>query len=892
LLLGPPSSGKSTVILNEVRALLRRGGASFRLVVPTSTMATHLRHLLAREGHAVRPRAIVTLAAFLEELDPEARAAPPAVLERLTARALEETRPAAFENFTGSTGFAAALAGTIEDLANAGCDSLQWAGMINMGAASGPVAQAVGAVYENVEQRLARAGFMLRAAQLAHAVAALRGRPPRHLRRIFWDGFFTFARAEVELVTALAAHAETWVALPEWPGARTAIEVLARSGFRAEHPGAVRKPPSVACFSAPSAEDEAEEIALRLLEESSAGRPWREMGVILRGAQPYAPLLRATFARFGIPARFYFARPLLSHPAARLIAGAVEALLSGWDHEVTLACLVSPASISGQSPAAGEFENRVRERLPAKGLDGLRIAARGLDGGAPLRRAISILAEADAWSGGTLPPELWAARMADFESLVAPPDAPEPFGAADALRWRDRAAALRTVREALRHAARSMPAGAVPLAEYWREALPILAAWNLHPSDYRRDAVAVMDVYEARQWELPAVFLCGLLEGEFPRTAAPDPILGEETRLRLIHAGLPLRTRAGREEEEQFLFRFALTRASEKLILSWPTAGDDAEPTLRSFALDSLPPGFEIPAAPLSARRAAVRASRPVPPLPPPSIQDAGLLDELRRRHASLRATGVETFLQCPFRFFAVGTLEVEPVPPPPALRLNPLVEGVVVHSVIAAWHRGEGELLQLFERAWNEALRHHRIPDGYRSEFSRALIERSLRFYEQKASLPPGWETRVEEPVRLRVEGATIEGRIDRYDLSPLGECAVYDFKFTGKSRLREREKKQAQGLSVQGGLYSTALKEMGLKPVSFRYVGLRGDTNWGAEVTGAELAILMDDAVRIASEAVFRIQQGDISVRPADAEQCRYCDFRSACRVAEAAVAEAAAE
>ena len=44
---------------------------------------------------------------------------------------------------------------------------------------------------------------------------------------------------------------------------------------------------------------------------------------------------------------------------------------------------------------------------------------------------------------------------------------------------------------------------------------------------------------EARQWELTAVFLCGLLEGEFPRRVTADPILGDDVRFKLKQGDYP-----------------------------------------------------------------------------------------------------------------------------------------------------------------------------------------------------------------------------------------------------------------------------------------------------------------------------------------------------------------
>src|SRR2546426_54812 len=54
LLTGPPGSGRTSHVLAEFRQALRRNASDIRLLVPTATMAEHLRHLLAREGFVFR----------------------------------------------------------------------------------------------------------------------------------------------------------------------------------------------------------------------------------------------------------------------------------------------------------------------------------------------------------------------------------------------------------------------------------------------------------------------------------------------------------------------------------------------------------------------------------------------------------------------------------------------------------------------------------------------------------------------------------------------------------------------------------------------------------------------------------------------------------------------
>ena len=52
-------------MLAEFRQALQQDNSGIRLLVPTPTMAEHLRHKLAREGFVLRPSLILTLSKFV-----------------------------------------------------------------------------------------------------------------------------------------------------------------------------------------------------------------------------------------------------------------------------------------------------------------------------------------------------------------------------------------------------------------------------------------------------------------------------------------------------------------------------------------------------------------------------------------------------------------------------------------------------------------------------------------------------------------------------------------------------------------------------------------------------------------------------------------------------------
>ncbi len=858
LLLGPPGSGKTTLILDELR---RR--ASCRLLVPTSTMAGHLRNQLAREGAVVRPSAITTIAAFLHELTPSAKLASATDLAFLLRQILENRQPKTFATLLHSPGFAPALANSLEDLANSGCDALQWTALRTLGVHSSEAMQALGVVYDDLEDELKRRGLLLRAQQLLIAARHIRDNIPPLPEDIYIDGFFSFSRGELELIRALKTHTRVTITLPEWPGATPCLESLRQMGFREQSLHPIRPIPRQILIAATSRQREVEDIALRILEHHDKGTAWREMGVVLRSARPYAPLLETTCARLGIPVRGYFTQPLTGHPVVRTYIDLIDALLNQWECARTAKAL-----------AADLLHDLVRAALPAEGLDELlRIAP------PDLHPRIHALRTLTPWATETATPAEWAARLASLRTFIAPPVIDGPVSPLDLGIWRAQAEAQRTFEATL--------AGIVPLLGdqplflegFWREAQEALQEATLRLPDHRRDAVHLLDVYEARQWELPVVFVCGLLEGDFPRIASPDPVLSEETRHRLRRNGIPVSTRTDREAEEAFLFEFALTRATCELVLSYPANDDKGQPTLRTFALDHL----NLEAA--SARSIRVRPTQPVQPAPPPSLAAAP------PQHDSFRPTALESFLQCPFQFFANHTLHLREPNPLPHERLDILAQGSLIHQAIADHYRGLGTLDETFTRALQRFVQRKRVPASHRVELARVLILRSLALYEQDQRIPDGWTTIPEKEIELTLDGALIKGRADRVDISPDGaQVAVADYKFT--SSVSARLKKYDDGTNIQGGLYLAALCKDGATPAAFHLAGVRNETKWSGSNDPAEVQAWLDRAIAAARDAIARIRLGDIAVDPADTDACQYCAYAHACRVKSASLAAIAAE
>src|SRR5438876_75913 len=107
LLTGPPGSGRTSHVLDEFRRALRRNAAGARLIVPTATMAEHLRHLLAREGFVLRPSLILTLSHFLAPWAEDLPQISPAALYLLVEKVALRLAPPEFALVLRTPGFCA-----------------------------------------------------------------------------------------------------------------------------------------------------------------------------------------------------------------------------------------------------------------------------------------------------------------------------------------------------------------------------------------------------------------------------------------------------------------------------------------------------------------------------------------------------------------------------------------------------------------------------------------------------------------------------------------------------------------------------------------------------------------------------------------------------------------
>lgn len=876
LIRGAPGSGKTRQVFREFKDALRAGETSPRLVVPTATLVRHFQHELARDGVVFAPRSVVSLNRLLRERAGETQLVPDCLLRALLRDALQRLPFPEFAAVAGTEGMADTVIETIGLFENAGCTPDRLASVRRLG----PHAGAFARLWRHLRDTARQRGFVLGGDWIR--AAAANPEPAR----IWFDGFLNFSPIEQEFVAALGRTCDVTLAITDHPAAEDIYRLALKLGAQDSLLRGTPRRPHTTVVSAPTPEREADEIARRILAWQSEGIPFREMGVALRDASVYVPLLRCVFAHFGIPARFYFSTPLRKHPARTFLGGLISGALTGWDFETTLRTLRAHPRF-GLRADFDRFDFAVREAMPGHGA----VELLGLCESDRLREDIAACLKIESGRGMTQTPSQWLQR---FESLAASLyrpgllDIAPDHTAVEAAR--SQAGAVRAWLNAVESVTAfwANPDQPISLADFRDVASIAVDSAALHPVDDRANVVHVMNAWEARQWDVASLLVCGMTDRDFPLRQTQNLFFPDSDIDRLRAAGIPLRSAADYERQEDWLFDSLRTRATQSLVLTYPAHDSSGKSLQRSRYIEQ------------SSERAFL--CRPAPRLAPPRASAPGhitapaLQTELARLHQSLSISSLESLAQCRFQFFSQRTLRLEAAPERPEQRINPRTAGLILHKALEHWLTDtQQDFVTVFESAFNQMCRDERLPPGYRLEVDR-FISRNIA---QRISANDLWTPDSSEAeVTLTIElaggaefpgGIQVTGRVDRIDRFG-NDCVIVDYK---SSKTANVEKLVSSATRLQGPLYALAVREkLGLNPVAMIFWAVREDKRfgWGA-VPGVELGDELQpmpenwatDARARSVERLTSFLSGEVNAQPVDPDLCDWCDYAAACRVEE---------
>ncbi len=375
------------------------------------------------------------------------------------------------------------------------------------------------------------------------------------------------------------------------------------------------------------------------------------------------------------------------------------------------------------------------------------------------------------------------------------------------------------------------------------------------------EAVQVMTIHQAKGLEFDAVFVPALVEGRLPHSRRPD-------RFTLPAELVP--EAPGREDqvaEERRLAYVAMTRARDRLYLSWADRYDGGKTWRRSRFLE------ELEAA--GAERFRHRRVEAVPPAPVPELAAGespaaaiALAAAIPGEPLALSFSGISTYRECPrqYRFRYVYRL---PRAADPEAEFGTILHHALRRAGEVRQAGGEVDataLRRVHEAAW-ETLPYS---DERRRPALKSLGLSQLERYRAAGGFA-ATPALLEQAFSARVDGWQLHGIIDRVDPPEVsrGSWRLLDYK-TGSpvpaSRLRR---------DLQLALYALgARRALGLDPLELEIVYLKDATRVVVPATQG----LLEEAEGIASEVADGIRQGRFEARP-ERRRCALCPYRLAC-------------
>ncbi len=350
---------------------------------------------------------------------------------------------------------------------------------------------------------------------------------------------------------------------------------------------------SIQIFESVGMQGELEMIAREikcLLNSDSSVRP-SDIAILVRHIGAYEPVIRSVLAQAGIPVEIHERLRLNLAPAIQPFLNLIQIFQNDWKREDLLHFLKSSfvrrwADQNSDSGAISQFELELIRRRIFSGKQYCLDLAKELN----VLRPFEMLSQfEDQLIQAKTPAQVenvWRDLWKSFGLL----------GFSGDLAVRDQQSLKRIdslLDEIRRHFAQKNRTEIVWTE--WAELfvkLVDLDLYSLHAAE--TNCVQVYDVSLARQKEYRIVFCAGLLERQFPIRVREDPLLSDEERRVLREkADVSLSLASERQSIERYFFYLAVTRAKERLYLTYPRIDREGKQSLPSFYLSEVQQIFQ-----------------------------------------------------------------------------------------------------------------------------------------------------------------------------------------------------------------------------------------------------------------------------------------------------------
>jgi len=694
-----------------------------------------------------------------------------------------------------------------------------------------------------------------------------------------------------------------------------------------------------ALIEASSPLDEVETVANEILHLQAGGMKLHEISLYFRRSEAYFGAVVEVFKRFGIPFEIQSALRVTSSKLAALLLDVLRSSVRGGTEQDLLRLLKSAFwRVPRDTVAALEIElfrrrGGLRKILEASEDEGAEQAKAFLD---RVREVTVELKKCRTHKDAAGLIEKLAAdfhkKLLEFYARRLKKAAKPPARLVDSVRFEN--SAYEKIVAIVRDVADAPESASFSVTRFYDFMVSAFEEETFDPHIPEHDSVKVNDVSEARISRCRACFVLGLLEKNFPALQREDAVMksGEAP-------ALALDTLDDRIARERYLFYIALTRPSERLYVSYPVTDAGGGEELVSYYVNELTrlftPGSvgrpETPAAFSTVRElyTFIAAHKDTEPraaalyehLAQARPGDAAIFRDrtfarprkLAKNAAGIMAGGIDhhsasglnTFLRCPYKYFAEKICAIE----------SPLEEkdivltiGSVLHDCLSGLYRDGGwERLAGRDEAARAAavgrevgkLKPSALPRGFSAgraaifkESMKASLLNFIRFdldlIQAHGITPRAFEQRFELTLPLDggVKITAILDRVDEWDGAPF----ILDYK-SGSIGARFPDTKNT--LDIQLPLYWLVLQAAEGRAAG----GVMFYSIAGREIKGfargpnpyyepkrdkKDLDELVREATAKIAGAVGDIGRGIIVTRPVK-DECRRCDFRGLCRYRE---------
>jgi ATP-dependent helicase/nuclease subunit B len=683
-------------------------------------------------------------------------------------------------------------------------------------------------------------------------------------------------------------------------------------------------PPEEPWWTLRDREEELVMIARRLKADRRNGEavPLDRTAIVFKHPLPYLYLAAEVFGAAGIPYRASDALPLAAEPTSAAIDLVLDAVASNFTRGTLVALLRSPhlvfvhdeAEVTREAVSA--LDRALSKARYLGDVERLETLASSIDGTpAPALRAALAAARELAPLSTPLPASEQMSRLLTFwTSRSRPISDDDPF----ASRERRARAAIVEMLTALGtgHAAHDDPAWTIDeigiAVRRWIGEQTFVAG-----DDSPADGAHLVDDQAVRYGDFDDIAIVGVVEPDWP----------ERPRRNIFYPPALLKSLGWPSEKDRRAaadgrFLDLLTSASRRTLVSTFTLDEDALVT-RSLQLDEIPRArlSSVASAPVDQARVFIDEALSLEPLALDPFDGATRAWAERRtgrspadapdyhgvvREAPVGAwsvSAIETYLDCPFKFFAQHVLHLEEEPDDEEV-MDPRRQGQFVHDVFE-------KFFSAWQGAGHRAITRQNLDNA--RELFRAVVDRALerlpaaeaglertRLLGSPAAAGLGeavFRMEAERPVAVverllerRLDGEiavitadgprtiALRGKADRLDLLADGTFRLIDYKLGWPPNRARALQLPIYSLCAEQRLAGHSGRSWTLGEAV--YLAFKGPRRVVPLFSPADRVKVLADAQQRLADTVDAIARGEFPPTPDDVYRCESCGFASVCR------------